>query len=318
MSKLKCIFCNKVISGVRNVNIEKKYNNRIIAVKNIPASECKFCNEVFYSEEILCVVRYAIEHLSHKKQIIMYEDALYEYQKSEFKTNVVVGKIPNKAQQEEDYSILKDIFSGEYYKDCIRSQEDKLTYEEISEESFILLYHHSMLKPLKGKLMEKQDGTCSLAILNDLSILSFLRGDPIVVRFSRNHVGYNIGGEIKDIVKKKILYFSINELHYYREQRRSDRIPVSISAEVYLLSSNDRKEAIIKDISHHGLLICTKAIFTVGSPVNIDIYTSRKIVTFTGAIVREVSCIYNNEYGIEIIKVNKDDLFYLKKHLMYL
>ena len=67
--KLKCIYCNS-LTTIREVNIEKKYKKRIIAVKNVPVHYCAKCSENFYCNDMLKIVRYAITNMSSKRQII--------------------------------------------------------------------------------------------------------------------------------------------------------------------------------------------------------------------------------------------------------
>lgn len=321
MTKLKCIFC-KNLTYIKEVNVKKKINTRIIAIKDVPAYECRVCNEIFYPAEIAVVIKYAIENLSHK-QIILYEDALYEYQKNT-KRSITKSEIRSLGIKEiknlrEEQFIFQDVFYGGYYQDCIRCQEEKLTQKEIEENTIVLVYHHSKLKPLKGTILLNKTQNCLLALSKDFAILNFLEGDPIVIRFSYNHIGYNIGAEVQIIDKEnQTLVISINDLHLYREKRSSDRIPVSIFAEITRLNSVDKQEGIIKDISQHGLLICTNTKFLEGCPVEVYIHTTLKIITVAGTIVREHICTNNNEYGIEIVKISKDDLECLKQFIMRL
>jgi YgiT-type zinc finger domain-containing protein len=319
MDKLKCIFCDRLTS-IKEINVEKKYQNRVIAIKGVPAHECKLCNEIFLPKILTSVIRYAVEHSTRTKPIVLYEEALYEYQKSAGKIDAI-DEIKSLSTKElrvpkEEYFILQDIFYGGYYKDCIKCQEEGLTHEEIEEDTIVLVYHHSSSKPLKGTILKKQDKTCSLVLSKDFAILNFSEGDPIVIRFSYNHMGYNIGGEVQHIDKNAhCIDFSVNEICYFREKRRSNRIPVSIFSEFSELNSDKKYEGIIKDISQHDLLICTKNKFGQGCPVEIYIHTSLKIITLIGAIVQENISTYNNEYGVEIVKIHEEDLYCLRKHL---
>jgi YgiT-type zinc finger domain-containing protein len=317
MSKLKCIFCNRLTS-VKETNIESKVNGKIIGVKAVPVHACKFCNEIFYTDELKSIIQYALDNLSDKKQIILFEDAQYEYQKNRGKIEAIkeLRSMHEDKPKREGFFILQDIFDGGYYKNCIRCQEEKLTYEQIEEDSSVLVYHHSNLKPLKGTIIKKQNQVCSLRLPKTFIMLNFLVGDPIVIKFTHNDLGYNIGGEIKNINKRDNTFdFFSNILYIYKDQR-DNGIPVSIFSEISDLRYNDRHEGIIKDLSKQGLLLCTKDKFVEGFRVELCIHTSLKLITLTGTIMTEYIEAYNNKYGIEIVKISKEDLYYFKKYIM--
>jgi YgiT-type zinc finger domain-containing protein len=323
MPKLKCIFCGKLTTE-REVNIEKKYNGRIVAIKNAVINYCTKCNEKFYSNELTDVIKFALENMA-ERPIILYEDALYEYYKISSKGDIVdqfksiTQKNEENKEDKEESFILDDVFDGAYYKTCVRTIEERISSKDVKEDLVVMIYHHLNTKTLKA-VVGKNDGDIhSLRLSNNTALMGFSDGDPFVLRFSRNGTGYNIGCSVDKVDKhNETIYFTVEDLYSYKEKRRSDRIPVSIYAEICKLGEKVQFDGIVRDLSKHGLLICVKEVFEKGTVVEIHLHTSFKIISLIGAVVREEVGKHNNKYGIEIVKVEKDDMFFLKKHIMCL
>lgn len=322
MAKLKCIFCGK-LTIEKEVNIQKKISGRIIAIKNALANYCPVCDETFYSNELTSVVKYVIENMSKTRPITLYEDALYEYKKNVEGIEDISTQFRKIAKQDaepkNEVFILEDVFRGIYYENCMKAIVEEISYEVIKKDLIVFIYHYSCVKILKAIIDKSFGQDCSLKVLKEFAILSFNTNEPFVLKLSQDGITYNLGCIVKKVNKQKsILNFELVNLYEHREKRRSDRIPVSIYSEITILGEQNKYKSIIKDLSKHGLSIYSKGLFEKGSAIEIYLHTSFKVICLIGAIVRESYGKDSNEYGIEIVKINKEDMFFLKKHIMNL
>ncbi|MEN8907158.1 MAG: PilZ domain-containing protein, partial [Clostridiales bacterium] len=306
---------------------------RIIAVKNVPINYCVKCSENFYADDMVKIVKYAIKNMSEKRQIILYEDALFEYRKNIKPDSILPDLLkiqkeadPEKAKEqkkenEEKQNYIFDVlFYGKYYHDCIKTLDEKMSHENLQINSVILIYHYVSTKPLKCIIKDKKDNCIISKFLNEMSILNFAESDPIVARFSVNQIGYNIGATVNKVDKKNNkIEFSINRVDYFRERRKSDRFPVSIYADMCKLYSSKKHSGIVKDLSRQGLFICIKDEFAIGSGVEIYLQTKHKIIAIIGSIVRKQDDGTSiSGYGVEIVKISNTDLEYLKQYIINL
>lgn len=182
--------------------------------------------------------------------------------------------------------------------------------------------HYSGVNPFKSVVVDATEDFLKMKLTKELSIVNFLEGDPAVVGIEKEndeHVKSNIqiiGCTITNIFKKDgIVEVCLDKLESEADQRRHERFPVSIYADVRIKMDRKKYLAIIKDISYYGMLIFSKSEFSVGDELDFDIYMENTMAFLKCEVLRKVVDPVYNKYGLRVIYEDVNSMNFVKEYL---
>lgn len=359
MKPLKCLDCRKpIIKEFKH--IQKKCNNKLITIRDIPYHYCDQCKKTFYTKEVLNVLDFITHDWSDDKRMLVLYETVFEkyienekafgqtpdeedkyklssysiYQKnsedsnqSTKKSNILIAQIMknkdlkkiNIIEESKKCNKLDDIFCGNYYEGCKTATAWAECVNIKCQQ--VMVYHYTGINPFKSIVMETHNDYCKLKISKDFVLMNFLEGEPAVLKFSQDNKMCVIGSTVADIdLSNMIATFNFDQITGYENQRRSERIPVSIYVEIHKFNSIKREKytGIVKDISFNGLLIYTKFNLDTEIGFEIDLYTRERIIYLTTSIAKKQYLGNYYAYGVNIINIDESSMDFLKKHIKYL
>lgn len=182
--------------------------------------------------------------------------------------------------------------------------------------------HYSGVNPFKSVVVDVTGDYLKLKLTKELSIVNFLEGDPAVIGIEQENddpAKINIqviGCTITNIFKKEgIIEVYLDQLEEEANQRRHERFPVSIYADVRIKMDRKKHLAIIKDISYYGMLILSKSEFSVGDELDFDIYMENSMAFLKCEVIRKVADPVYNKYGLRVIYEDINSMNFVKEYL---
>lgn len=182
--------------------------------------------------------------------------------------------------------------------------------------------HYSGVNPFKSVVVDADGDYLKLKLSKELCIVNFLEGDPAVIGIEQENDDpaksnvQMLGCTITNIFKKDgIIEVFIDQLEEEANQRRHERFPVSIYADVRLRMDRKKHLAIIKDISYYGMLILCKSEFSVGDELDFDIYMENTMAFLKCEVIRKVVDPVYNKYGLRVIYEDINSMNFVKEYL---
>lgn len=232
----------------------------------------------------------------------------------EIEKNKNSNKISVEAEEQEDAKLT---YSGPYYRGC--KAAENLMSLKIERNQVVMVYHHSGIKPFRSVVLDSNGNICLVKIAKDFALMNFLEGDPTVLKFSQDEIVYVIGCTVTNInIRDMTAVLNIDKIRVCENQRRSERIPVSLYAEIRKPWNSERYIGVVKNLSLHGVLIRTKHDIGEGSGYEIDLHTSERIIYVRATIVRTQQVENYNEYGVEFSGADEDTREILKRFIQSL
>lgn len=187
---------------------------------------------------------------------------------------------------------------------------------QFKAENSVSICHYSTVNPFKCEIIKTDDDTLTIKLVKQFAFLDFLEGDPAVIIIKEREKVYNIGCNIISIKpKENILVLRIDSLEPEAEQRRHERHPVSLYADVRLKGKDRKYIAIVKDISFFGMKIFCKESFDLDETLQMDLYMQQKIIFIRAIVLRKTAYPHYYEYGLRIEYDNYDTLNYIKMYI---
>lgn len=166
----------------------------------------------------------------------------------------------------------------------------------------ITVRHYSSIKSFQSTVVEIQQDKIEIQLAKDFILMGFLIGDPIVLGIEKDQKMHVIGCDINKIKsKEKRLELIVDKTEEEASQRRYQRVPVSLYSDLRSKFENKKCLGLIKDISHYGMLIYSKADFKVAEKIEIDIYMDKRMIFLKAEIMRKISKESYIQYGMRII-----------------
>lgn len=182
--------------------------------------------------------------------------------------------------------------------------------------------HYSGVNPFKCLVIDETEDSLKMKLTKELAIVNFLEGDPAVIgvekendEFIKNNVQI-IGCTIKNIYKKDgIVEVCVDKIESEASQRKHERFPVSIYADVRIKRDRKKYLVVIKDISYYGMLVFSKSEFSVGDELDLDIYMEKNMVFLKCEVLRKVVEPVYNRYGLRVIYEDVNSMNFMKEYL---
>ncbi len=188
--------------------------------------------------------------------------------------------------------------------------------ETFKAGDIISVRHYSGISPFKSIILEANENSVLVKLTKEFAIMNFLEGDPVVFGTEKGDrviiVGCNIG-EIRP--KEDIIELKIDKVEEDAQKRQWERFPVSLFADVRSRDSRKKQVATIKDISHYGMLIYSKADYPVNEQVEVDIYMDKSMVFLKANIARKAERKHYFEYGVGILYEDSSSLNFMKEYI---
>lgn len=188
--------------------------------------------------------------------------------------------------------------------------------EFVKSGDIISVRHYSGVNPFKSVVVESGEDRLKIKLTKDFALMNFLEGDPVVIGMESEGNIKIFGCKIVEInAKDRIIEVSIDKVDLEAEQRRHERFPVSLYADVRVKTDGKKHLATIKDISFFGMLIYSKSNFSVGDELELDIYMEKNMVFLKCEILRKVQGDVYNKYGVRIIYQDVNSMNFIKEYL---
>lgn len=186
----------------------------------------------------------------------------------------------------------------------------------IENGEVISVRHYSGVNPFKSIVIDANEDCLKFKLTKEFAIMNFLEGDPVVIGIESKGSVSIYGCEISNInLKDGTIDVSMDKTELGADQRRHERFPVSLYADVRVKREKKKHLATIKDISYYGMLIFSKSDFIVGDKIELDIYMEKNMLFLKCEILRKVSNPVNNKYGIRIIYEDVNAMNFMKEYL---
>ncbi|MFZ5990100.1 MAG: PilZ domain-containing protein [Bacillota bacterium] len=180
----------------------------------------------------------------------------------------------------------------------------------------ISIRHYSGINPFNSIVVDIDGDAIRVKLTKDFAIMNFLEGDPVVFGIETNGQIHMIGCNITKIdSKEEVVEVVIDKVDTGSDQRRHERFPVSLYADIRTKFSKKKHLAAIKDISYYGMLVYSKSDFTLGEQIEIDIYMEKKMVFLKGDIVRKTESPHYTQYGLRIVYEDINTMNFMKEYL---
>jgi hypothetical protein len=166
----------------------------------------------------------------------------------------------------------------------------------------VTVRHYSLLNVFKCRVLDIRDRLITLRLTREFSITRFLVGDPIVAAYMEGDSIRIIGGRLTGLDPEAgQLEFEADAAESGASDRLYERYPLSQYADFRMLDTGKRGQALVKDISHYGVLILTRKELYKGQKMDIDIFLLRDILSLKAEIVRKHQGKVYMEYGLKIL-----------------
>lgn len=188
--------------------------------------------------------------------------------------------------------------------------------EHIKNGDIVSVHHYSGLNPFKSIVIDKSEYSLKIKLTKDFAIMNFLEGDPVVIDMELQDEVEIFGCKISTIcVEDATIEVIVDKIDTEAEQRKHERFPVSLYADVRVKMGRKKHLATIKDISYYGMLIFSKSDFFVGDEIDLDIYMEKRIIFLKCEILRKVSNSVYNKYGLRIIYEDVNSMNFVRDYL---
>ncbi|MCX7923827.1 MAG: PilZ domain-containing protein [Clostridia bacterium] len=190
--------------------------------------------------------------------------------------------------------------------------------DNINAGDVISIRHYSGVSPFKSIVLDvdEQNYVIHIKLTKDFAIMNFLEGDPVVIGYQLEEKVFIFGGNIGNIQPREaVVEIKVDKVEAEAEQRKSERHPVSLYADVR--AKDDRKKylATIKDMSYYGMLIYSKANYEQGQDLEVDIFMDKTMIFLKANIVRKTQNTNYFEYGVGIRYEDSNSLTYMKDYI---
>lgn len=176
----------------------------------------------------------------------------------------------------------------------------------IKSGDVISLRHYSNSFETKGIVLdverEMSDDVLSVKIGKNITFANFLEDDPVVLGMERDGRIYMSSCYVVDVAAYKgIIKLALNNEEFIVNNRAHERFPVSIHTEISNKTSDERYEAIIKNISYNGLMVCSKKEETEGDTLDVKFCFDSTEICLGAKIVWKMKRSTDYEYGLKIV-----------------
>lgn len=168
----------------------------------------------------------------------------------------------------------------------------------------VTLKHYSGKKINKGVVSNISDNYLVIKPDKDFLIFNFFDNDPIVMGYEDENIVNICESTISNIdYQQNTVGLTINNILSITDRRITQRFPVSLCA--YILDSEEKNFAYIRNMSIEGLSICSKLEYENGQTFRINTTIEDKNLEFEAKIVWKNESKYGFEYGLEYVKTDK-------------
>lgn len=179
-------------------------------------------------------------------------------------------------------------------------------YMDIKIGDVVAVKHYTGLSPFKSVVVDVGERTMALRLSKQFASLNCFEGDPVVVGFETNSKIYVASCTIEKInLTNSIIQLSVEIVEFVTDKRTSERFPVSFYADIREKESRNVHNAVVKNISLNGLMVCCKSDLPEGMEVEVDVSADKTPIFLDACVIRKAKKENYYEYGFKII--NKDN-----------
>lgn len=172
----------------------------------------------------------------------------------------------------------------------------------IKSGDHIMVGHYSSINSFHSTVVGVYQDKIEIQLTKDSTFLEFAIGDPIVLGIKEDQKMHVIGCDIDKVKsQEKRLELIVDKIGEEANQRRYQRIPVSLYSDLRDKFRKRKCLGLIKDISNYGMLIYSKTDFEVGEEIEIDLYMDKRMIFLKAEIMRKVLEENYIQYGVRII-----------------
>ncbi|MCX7749066.1 MAG: PilZ domain-containing protein [Clostridia bacterium] len=148
---------------------------------------------------------------------------------------------------------------------------------------------------------ESSEDIISVRITQEFAQLNLLEGDPIVAGFEKNENVYITNCYVHSVYPdQSLLKLTVNNEEYISNHRAFERFPVSLYADIEVIDSKHSFVAIVKNISHGGLMICAKENLLKDQSLSMKILIDKSELSLLSKVMWQLQRGQGFEYGLKI------------------
>jgi len=191
---------------------------------------------------------------------------------------------------------------------------------DIKKQEILSIQHYFQLKPVSCIVVSGDiDSFFTAKTLEPIKIGSrIIKGDPIIIGALQNNNEVEVtGGRVIAVNDAEgHIIVSPDKIYDSEDRRKFERYPVSLSGNITCHKSGGKREdAYIKDMSHAGFCVYSKADLHSGDNVEVDIYLHNNVFNICGTIMRKSVSYGRYEYGIQTVYKDKSSMYSIRDFL---
>jgi len=180
---------------------------------------------------------------------------------------------------------------------------------------FVTLKHYSASNPIKSMVAKIENDILTVKPTKDFTTFNFFEGDPVVLGHQANGEVLMAGCNLTGVnTKINTLSLKIENTVSFKDNRKYDRYPVSIYMDVKARGTAKKHQAIARNMSIYGIMLCSKADFTVNQEIDIDISMDKSVIFVAGEIIWKMHDTHHFIYGVTLIHSTLHSKNMIKKY----
>jgi len=169
----------------------------------------------------------------------------------------------------------------------------------------VTLKHYSGKKIHKGIVSNVNDNYFVIKPDKDFLIFNYFDNDPIVMGFEEEDNVSICESTISGIdYQQNTFGLTVNNVITITDRRVTQRFPVSLCA--YILDSEEKNFAYIRNMSLDGLSLCSKVDYEIGQVLKVNTTIEDRNLEFESNIVWKNESKFGFEYGLEFKNLDKN------------
>jgi hypothetical protein len=174
---------------------------------------------------------------------------------------------------------------------------------QINPGDIVSLKHYTGKDFSIGIVVDVSDMNIIVKPNTECGVFSYFSNDPLVMGVLDSGTLLMSECTINSInYSENNVNFRVDKTYQITEKRESQRYPTSLYG--VIVKSLIKGAIYIKNISHDGLAIKTKANLNIGDNLEIEVYVNKNLLSIKSSIVWKNTNTADSEYGLSIVKID--------------
>lgn len=183
----------------------------------------------------------------------------------------------------------------------------------------VTLRHYSGTNLFRSVVIDIHEESVTIKLTKDFVVFNFFEGDPIVLTFETENSIYTASCNLFKVnTKVATISLNVTSIELLTDKRKSERYAVSLYADIRIKGSSKKEIAAVKNMSSEGMMICSKADFSLDQDLEMDLYLEKTLVFLKAEVIWKVNNKHNIEYGLGVYFPSLQVRNMVRRHLQNL